>query len=523
MIAAGVPLNEPAAVFFANRVVASSPAARTEGVTQNMRRREAQGRCPELAVLEHDPARDARAFEPVVASLDVLTPRIEVSEPGRCAFPTHGPARYFGGDEPLARRAHAPAAGVLGDRAVVHVGVADGPFAATLAASSASSAFPTQNDTLLCRSEWENGVIVSSGRSAVFLAPWPLATLDRPELVDVLNRLGLRTLSDFAALPVRDVLARFGNDGAIAHRLAAGLDERPPATRPPPPELAVQAELDPPAERVDTAAFVGRALADELHARLSARGHVCTRLFIVAETEHNERLERLWRLDIAGTSAGVIADRVRWQLDGWLNGTAAHRPSAGISLLRLVPDELATASGRQLGFWGGGGGADERVVRALARVEGLLGPDSVTVPEWCGGRGPGEQVRLVPAGVVDITGERPSAQPEWRTEPWPGSLPAPSPATVPQGGIAAEVVDAAGVLVRVSGRGEVSSVPARLKVGDRRSQRIVAWSGPWPVDERWWDDAGHRRLARFQVVTDDGVARLVTIEGGCWRLAAVYD
>jgi protein ImuB len=469
-----------------------------------MRRREAQGRCPELTVLEHDPARDARAFEPVVASLDVLTPRIEVREPGQCAFPTHGPARYFGGDDQLAARAHALASGVIGERGVVHAGVADGPFAATLAAT-------------------DHVTIVPPGRSPEFLASWPLSTLDRPELVDVLHRLGLRTLEDFAALPARDVLARFANDGATAHRLASGLDERPPATRPPPPEFTVHAELDPPAERVDTAAFVGRALADELHARLSARGHVCTRLLIVAETEHNERLERLWRLDIAGASAGVIADRVRWQLDGWLNGTAAHRPSAGITLLRLVPDELATASGRQLGFWGGGGGADERVVRALARVEGLLGPDSVSVPEWCGGRGPGEQVRLVPAGLVDLTGERLSAQPAWRTEPWPGSLPAPSPATVPRAAIAAEVVDAAGVLVRVSGRGEVSSVPARLKVGDRPSRGIVAWSGPWPVDERWWDDAGHRRLARFQVVTDDGVARLITIEGGRWHLAAIYD
>src|SRR5204863_8779315 len=121
-------------------------------------------------------------------------------------------------------------------------------------------------------------VVVPSGRSPTFLASWPLATLDRPELVDVLNRLGLRTLSDFAALPAHDVLARFGNDGATAQRLAAGLDERPPATRPPRPELAVEATLDPPAERVDTAAFVGRALADELHSKLSARGHVCTRL-----------------------------------------------------------------------------------------------------------------------------------------------------------------------------------------------------------------------------------------------------
>jgi protein ImuB len=502
VIAAGVPLHEPAAVFFANRVVASSPAARAEGVMHNMRRREAQGRCPELVVLEHDPSRDARAFEPVVASLDELTPRIEVSEPGQCAFPTHGPARYFGGDDQLAKRAHTLARDALGERGAVHVGVADGPFAAKLAAN-------------------EKAVVVPREMSPTFLAPWPLSSLDRPELVDVLNRLGLRTLSDFAALPAPDVLARFGNDGATAHRMAAGLDERPPTTRPPPPEFTVLAELDPPAERVDTAAFVGRTLAGELHARLSARGHVCTRLLVVAETEHGECFERLWRLD--HFTAGVVADRVRWQLDGWLNGTAAHRPSAGITLLRLVPDELGTAAGRQLGFWGGSGGADERVVRALARVEGLLGPEAVTVPEWCGGRGPGEQVKLVPAGVVDLTGDRPSSRPEWRTEPWPGSLPAPSPATVPRDDVVAEVVDDAGRLVQVSGRGEVSSVPARLKVRDRPARRIVAWSGPWPIDERWWDDAGHRRQARFQVVTDDGIARLVTIENGHWRLAAVYD
>src|SRR5438445_13292837 len=69
VIAAGVPLDHPAAVFFANRVVASSPAARADGVTAHMRRRESQARCPELIVLECDPARDARAFEPIAATL----------------------------------------------------------------------------------------------------------------------------------------------------------------------------------------------------------------------------------------------------------------------------------------------------------------------------------------------------------------------------------------------------------------------------------------------------------------------
>ena len=72
MTAAGVAAEGgadiPAAVVLANRVVACTPAARAEGVRRGLRKREAQGRCPQLVVVADDPARDARAFEPVVAA-----------------------------------------------------------------------------------------------------------------------------------------------------------------------------------------------------------------------------------------------------------------------------------------------------------------------------------------------------------------------------------------------------------------------------------------------------------------------
>ena len=87
VVAAGAALDELAAVVHANRVVAVTPAARAEGVDVGLRRREAQGRCPDLAVLDHDPARDARAWEPVVARFDDICPRLEVAAPGRLARP----------------------------------------------------------------------------------------------------------------------------------------------------------------------------------------------------------------------------------------------------------------------------------------------------------------------------------------------------------------------------------------------------------------------------------------------------
>ncbi|MGH9247065.1 MAG: DNA polymerase Y family protein [Acidimicrobiales bacterium] len=521
VVAAGVPPDEPAAVLHTNRVVAASPAARAEGVAPGMRRREAQTRCPALAVLDHDPARDTRAFEPVVAALEALTPRIEISEPGRCCFPTRGPSRYFGGDEALAARARARAASAAPPGTRIDVGVADGRFPATVAARQAASTGAV------------TPLVVPPRASPEFLAPLPRALLTavldpdtdpRPlaDLLDVLGRLGLRTLGDLAALPAADVVARFGALGVAAHRLASGDDGRPPDTRPPPPELAVGAELDPPIERVDTAAFVARSLADELHGRLADRGLACTRVVIVAETEHGERLERMWRHEGA-LSAGAVADRVRWQLDGWLNGSSLARPTLGITLLRLVPDEVRGATGRQLGFWGGDAWADERVARAVARLQGLLGPEAVTVPEWRGGRAPGERVAMVPAATLDLDAHRPTTRPESIGEPWPGRIPDPSPATLHPEPIPVEVTDAAGRPLLVSGRGVASAPPARVAVAGGPWRTVAAWAGPWPADERWWDPADHRRRARFQVRTDDGIARLLTLEGGRWWVEATYD
>jgi protein ImuB len=546
LVAAGVPLDVPAAVFRANRVVATSPAARAEGVEQHQRRRDAQARCPELVVLDHDPAGEARAFEPVPAALEALTPRIELTYPGACTFPTRGPSRYHGGDEALARQAAELATGALAGRGPVRVGVADGPFAAALAARRADrSRHPSGGATDRSANPAAGGVgrsgpsgdrqvvrVVAPGGSPGFLAPLSVRVLAEPggpaapELIDVLERLGVRTLGGLAGLPIAEVVGRFGGEGQVAHRLARGFDERPPVTQPPPAELTLATEIDPPAQRVEAVAFVARGLVDDLQARLSATGSACTRLVIGAETEHGETHERVWRTE--GTfTALAIADRVRWQLDGWLHG-GSQRPSGGLSRLWLAPDEIVPAGGRQLAFSAGGPGsvdaveAGDRAARALARVQGLLGVEAVRMPEWRGGRGPGERVGLVAVAADDVTEPRPAARPGWVREPWPGVVPEPAPAAVHDPPLPAEVLDADGRSVRVSGRGEVSAAPTTLRVAGR-PVTVAAWAGPWPCDERWWDPAGHRRRARLQLATAEGLAYLVTVEAGRWSVEATYD
>jgi protein ImuB len=179
-----------------------------------------------------------------------------------------------------------------------------------------------------------------------------------------------------------------------------------------------------------------------------------------------------------------------------------------------VPDQVVPDDGRQLDFWGGAAETAERVARALARVQGMLGPEAVVTGVPSGGRGPSEQVTLVPWGAPSADGG---------SAPWPGRVPPPSPATVFAEPVVADVVDARGSPVGVTGRCALSAPPARVSMAGEPWADVVAWAGPWPVDERWWDRSAHRRRARFQVVTADGSAWLLALEAGRWWADAAYD
>jgi len=528
VLAAGYDRSEPVLVVRANRVLAASPAARSVGVTVGLRRREAQRRCPEAVVVATDPDRDARAFEPLVGALAALTPAVEVTRPGTVALATRGPSRYHGGDEALGEQVVELLAPLLPRPAPVRVGVADGTFAATLASRPGPPERALGPGDVVDRPDdpgpGQSPVrVVAPGASLPLLAHWPVteaaAHLDTPEAdaaADVLGRLGLRTLGALAGVPAGDVLARFGPDGALLHRLARGLDPRPLAARRPAPERAVGTELDPPVERVDTLAFRAVGLASDLHQRLAADGLVCLRLGIEVETEHGEVRRRSWRHE-GGLSAAAVADRARWQLDGWLNGPSVDRPTAGITRLLLDPEEVTAARGRQLGFWGGETRLDEGAARALARVAALLGADAVAVPTLGGGRGPGDRVEAVPAGLVDLVGDRPPAGPG-AEGPWPGRLPPPSPALVFAEPPEVDLRAADGAPVGVDGRGQVSAPPAHLG-----REPVVGWAGPWPAEERWWDPDRARRRARVQVVLADGTAHLLALEHGRWHREGTYD
>jgi protein ImuB len=480
----GEPASRPAAVFKANRVQACTPAARREGITLGMRRRDAQSRCPGLLVLPHDEDRDARLFEPVAARVEELAPGVEVLRPGLVACAARGPARFFGGEPEAAERIIDV---VEAMDVECRIGIADSLAVAVLAS--------------------RRSALVAPEGAAAFCAPLPITELarepaisppERAELVDLLIRLGIGTLGAFAALPEEKVITRFGADGLLAHRLSRGVAERGLSRRSIPEELAVEQLCDPPLDRVDTAAFLGRALAEKFHGMLADAGLACTRLAISARTERGKEFSRIWRCARPLTAAAT-ADRVRWQLDGWLTaGRTVPRTATGdlldadgtgpgaIVLLRLEPVEAVGAGLVQYGLWGSDGADDQRAGWAFARVQGLLGPSAVLSPVRSGGRGPADRITLVAWGEERVPERDPDA-------PWPGALPSPSPShltpsALPAAAAAVEIWDVTGHPVLSTDRGLLTGEPAVVTGALFRDEirQVSGWAGPWVLDERWW-------------------------------------
>ena len=477
----------------------------------------------------------ARLLERVIAVVTGFCPKVEVVEPGVCAFGARGPARYFGGETALAARIIAAVAD-LGVES--RVGVADGLFAALLAARSASPASAASPGRAADSSQAADSsraiLVVPPGGTAQFLAVQPVSVLADQDLAGLLKRLGLGTLGDFAALPARDVAGRFGEAGECAHLLASGLDPRALAARPPLADLSVVQEFDPPEARAEPVVFAAKALAMRLHAGLAARGLTCVRVQIRATWADGRESSRLWRHDGLLSAAGV-ADRVRWQLDGWhptpgdrapgdrvpdagapgdREADAGQYPEGGVAVLRLSPDLLVRAAGRQLALWGETVVSD-RVARAAMRVQAMLGHEAVLRPVIGGGRDFAGQVTPVPFGE--------KREPRLAADqPWPGRVIGPAPGLVYPAACEAEVTDDAGEIVTVSGRCVVSAAPARLAVPGEPPRRVTGWAGPWPLSERWWDPAAARRRARFQLATDDGRAWLAVVQDGRWLIEAAY-
>ncbi len=337
----------------AQRIGDVSIAAEAYGITPRMRFGEALSRCPGLMLVPPDPAGVADHWQRLLISLEGIGAAVESLRPGLACFDAQGILRLHGGS---LRAVLGAVRQALGEPA--RFGVAPTRFAALAAASRARVRHP---------------LVVGGGERGAreFLASMPVALLrDDPPLsalIEPLERLGVATLGDLAALPVAAVSDRFGAPGRAAHRLARGIDT---PLRPRDPGEFVQESIELP--EAGSGGQLEQALGmliDRLLARHERRGRTL-RTVVLAATMVEQG--GTWRSQV--TFREALSDPLRMRLA--LAPKLALVP-APVQLLKLAAQRFGPPAGGQQALLHDPPQARRaRLREAISQARAVAGPDA---------------------------------------------------------------------------------------------------------------------------------------------------
>jgi protein ImuB len=333
----------------------ASGAAEAFGVRAGMRLSEALGRCPALSLVAPDAGLAESTWEEVLGRLEGIGAAVEPGRAGEAFFEVEALRPLWGGTEAVlarARRAVGPPA---------RLGAGPGRLCAYAAARRARARRPP--------------VVVPAPATRRFLAGLPVGMLrerlpDKWESANVpetLERLGVRTLGELAALPGAAVADRFGEPGLRALRMARG-EEEPLRPRRPREELAERLEL-PEAASGPQLERALELLVDRLLAHPARQGRGIRRLRLEARLAGGGG----WRVEAAPRSASADAERLRLVLGPKLAALPGPATALGLRALELgdaaheQPHLTRTERERRR----------ERLAEAVRQVRAAAGRDAV--------------------------------------------------------------------------------------------------------------------------------------------------
>ena len=341
-----------------------------------------------------------------------------------------------------------------------------------------------------------------------------LRELNAPaDLLETLERWGIRTLGDFAALPPPALSARLGQDGVHWQRLARGEDARPLVPSHPEERFEAMLDLEWPVDAIEPLAFVLTRLLDGLCAQLERRDRAVAVLTVrLRDAVSREWQSRRLELPSAMRDPRTLRTLICLDLDG-------HPPEAGIDRVAIFVEPTPGRIG-QGSLLARPAIAPEEAATLMARLRALMGHDRCGTPQLVNTHRPGT-----------------FAMGDWRGEDTT------SPSHVgPTGSYA-------GLTRREPDPGESSlrrlrhPVPARVVTEDSRPVRVVTdrrgWdggrvlqaSGPWRSSGDWWTPDPWNHQEWDVTLSDGGRYRIHESRAGragrdqkaCWFIEAVLD
>jgi len=268
------------------KVVAANSKSRAAGIEAGMSKPEAET-MPGLVLRPRSPALEAAAHRALLECAQAFSPRVEETAADTLLLDLAGLEPLFGPPptmaQELARRARE-----LGLEA--RVAVAANPDAAVHAARGFAGV-----------------TFIPAGREAEVLGSLPLEVLfpdphaeSAQQLLETLDRWGVRTFRALAALPSVALSERLGAEGLRLQTLTRGVASRPLLPVEEPLDFEENVELEHPVALLEPLAFLLNRMLERLCARLAARALALNELTLTCMLEQSIADFRLQNAELAG-------------------------------------------------------------------------------------------------------------------------------------------------------------------------------------------------------------------------------
>lgn len=469
----------------AARVVAASRIARRAGIQPGLTLTQARTRLPKLIGRPRDPECERAAQEALLDVAESFSPRVEDAGEGLAYLDADGLERHHGSEEELAHDL------ILAVEARTSMPVRAGVAASKLAARLAAERNPAPT-------------VVKAGAELSFLAPLPIGRLTASgRTTEQLQRWGIRTVGELAALPSAEVVSRLGEPGQELQTLARGEDPRPLVPRQPPPNFCEGMELEWPLVQLEPFLFVAQAALERLTERLAVHALGCERLEISLDLEPDGHHARSITLPAPSRDVKTLVELLRLDLE-------ANPPNGPILAFRIIvhPDRPREA---QLSLFGPAALSPEKLATTLAKLFSVLGEGRVGSPRT-------------------VDGHRPERYSLERYAP----PPPPTKSQPPRRGrglLGVRVLrPPLDVEVLTTGYGENRPTEIRAVAREETARRprvegrVLVASGPWCLEEGWWMEEPVERDYWDVELNGGGLFRLYQDRRNHeWFVDGIYD
>jgi protein ImuB len=327
--------------------------------------------------------------------------------------------------------------------------------------------------------------------TGAFLHPLPLDVLSPPpEVAEILEGWGVRTVGEFLALPAQEMVERLGPEARTMWQVAAGRTRRPLRLIRPPEVFEESCDLGYSVETTEPLLFLLRRFVDRLAGRLSDSYRVADRMMLLLPLDDRTAYERSFSIP----EPTAVADVMFRILATHLETLTLEEKPVGASLTI----EPAAPSRQQFGLFGAALRDPNRFGETLARIGAIVGSDAVGFVEPADTHRP-DEFRLI---------ERVS----WSLEEGVPSIREPVPIGLPLRRFRPPVA----ARVAVAGR-----CPSRIS-STLVSGRIASVLGPYRLSGHWWEP-GAWQLEEWDIALAGGGLYRIAKSAGAWRIEGVYD